>query len=503
MYEEQHFTRDAARASFDESADGITVDDDDVSVDWDDVETVTIDDPPHAQAFGTKDFYKLPATVARPIPQPYQYGEDSVVWLKKPREGLKDAAWSLENAPWTMDHPDTGMVKNVDDVRGFWSDPRYVDGLDDLDADLHVPTDDEEAKEFIEENGDVSVGFYNRITEVSDYDGVVGGEDDADVDLDGYQTDMIFDHVASVAVGRCPSEQGCGIDSHSHGHIDNDFKSGTNIIHKGDGEEGAHPDRDDMTVDGGGEVDGQWYAVPSEDTTGDEPKYPIDSCSDVQDAWHLRGHGEGLKIEQSTLENRIKRRAEALGCDVPGEDTDDSLYEIAPMCNNTEDCGCNNETDNTMDINIDDLAVDAALAKIRSQHDGVDERLDELEAYADAAEQAEDAADELGLDGVEDLADSVSVLQEQKEELEQELDEARRPQMEEDAAAIADMTDRFGDDAEAVIDELGEDPQAVADKRELVEDLVDGYSETTANADTGSESSTSTVDGYAHTPWDN
>lgn len=62
-----------------------------------------------------------------------------------------------------------------------------------------------------------------------------------------------------------------------------------------------------------------YYAVKASETTGDEPKYPINNCSDVQDAWKLRSHGKGLKISQKTLENRIKRRARELGCEVPGE----------------------------------------------------------------------------------------------------------------------------------------------------------------------------------------
>lgn len=525
MYDEQHFTRDAAAVRFDEDADGITVDDGEAQFDWDAVETVTIDDPPHADGFDSKRFYKLPATVAKPIAQPYDFGSDSITWLKKPREELKKAAWSLDNAPWTMDHPDSGMVKSVDDVRGFWRNPRYIDSLDDLDADLHIPVGDEEAKEYVEENNDVSVGFYNRIARVDSYDGVVGGTDDDGVDIEGYQTDMLFDHVASVAVGRCPGSEGCGLDDMEHGHVETDsFKRDTVPTDKteeaevsvvGDSVDGT--DSMQATTDqpsGIKEADGEWFAVGPDEHTKDstdhpgDHMYPVGGCGDINDAWRLRSHGEDLEISQDTLEQRLIRAAEAQDCDsVP-----DTMEEMMDS-SETTDCGCggnaeaDDRDDTTMEIEFDDLSTKAALAKVEEQHDGVAEHLDDLREYEDAAEEAQEAAEELDLDGVQDLADSVSVLKEQKEKLEEELDEARRPQMEEDAKAIAEATDRFGEDAEEVIENLDEEPETIADKRELVEDLTEGYDEQTANPsdDDGTEQRTTDVASgrYAHTPWDN
>lgn len=524
MFDEQHLTHDTARVSFDDDAPGITVDEEDgVEFEWDDVETTTVDDPPHAEAFDSKEFYKIPATVAKPIPQPYQYGEDTV-WLKKPREELKKAAWSLDNAPWTLGHPGTGMVKNVDDVHGFWGNPRYIDSLDDLDADLHVPVGDEDAKEYLEANADVSVGFYNRIARTDDYDGIIGGEDADGVEIEGYQTDMLFDHIASVGVGRCPSGAGCGIDSAQHGHVgvvdEDSFKRGTRIMDTSDEADGA--DSMDETEDAGRTIDGTWFAVPPEDTSGDDPKFPIDSCSDVQDAWQLRGHAKGLSIDQSTLENRIQNRAESLDCDVPdAEESEDSLdaLEAALDRYDIDGCGCgcggdcdDEDTDTTMEIDFDDLSTEAALAKVSAQHDGAEERLDELREAEDAAETAQEAADELDLDDVSELADAVSMLRDTKEDLEETVSELERPSIEEDAEYIAGATDRFGDDAEEVIESIEEDlddgdslKDAVESKRELVEDLTEGYDEQTANS--GGEGgdggeSTGRTGKYAKTPWE-
>lgn len=331
MYEETQFTRDAATVTFHEDADGITVDEGDASFDWDEVETVQIDNPPHTDAFDSKEFYKIPATVARPIRQPYRYN-DNTVWLKKPRDELKRAAWSLDNAPWTMGHPDSKMVKSVEDIRGFWGDPRYHDRVDDLDADLHIPINDSEAKEYLEENSDVSVGFYNRIARVDEYDGVVGGSDD-DSDLDGYQTNMYFDHVASVGVGRCPGEKGCGIDSPTdHGHVS--FISDTSIkdgIRDGMDYRITASYDDGFTTDYRDEDDKYFAVSPSEG--GGEPKFPVNSCSDVDDAWKLRNHGD-ISISVSTLEERIKRRADAMDCADPEGESDDT------DCGDCTDCNC-------------------------------------------------------------------------------------------------------------------------------------------------------------------
>ena len=234
MNDKTLFTHDAATAVFKDDADGISVDDNgDAEFNWNEVERVRIDDVPWADAFETTEFYKLPATVARPIPQEYQFGEDRLT-LKKPRQELKQAAWSLHNVPWTLGHPNSRMVRQTSDIKGFWRDPRYIDSMDNLDADLYIPVEDEEAKNFVEKNSDVSVAFYNKISKVDSYDGVVGGADDRG-SVDGYQTDMYFDHVASVPVGRCSGSQGCGIqDSPDTGKVTDAFAVSDKRVLMGD-----------------------------------------------------------------------------------------------------------------------------------------------------------------------------------------------------------------------------------------------------------------------------
>jgi hypothetical protein len=102
------------------------------------------------------------------------------------------------------------------------------------------------------------------------------------------------------------------------------------------------------------------------------------------------------------------------------------------------------------------------------------------------------------------------MLVDRRDELEEKVAELQRPAMEEDAHFIAERTSRFGEDAEEVIDELDADPEKVADKRELVEDLTEGYDTQTANAGDETEDSGSSPQSpvgssggrYASTPWE-
>lgn len=54
--------------------------------------------------------------------------------------------------------------------------------------------------------------------------------------------------------------------------------------------------------------------------TDGEVKFPIDDCSDVSDAWGLRGHASGVEGGQAAVERHIKRAASELGCDGPWND---------------------------------------------------------------------------------------------------------------------------------------------------------------------------------------
>src|SRR6056297_2958831 len=209
-------THDSGVSAFDQASGVVDSNDNSVNFSWDEQHIVRVDAPADLEgAFDTDKFYKIAdATIARPIKQKYRVG-DSIKTYKKPAEELQKAAWSFDNSPYTIDHPSTGMVKDIDDVEAFWRNARYDNDSERLLADLYVPVTNDKALNYIEENQDVSVGFYNRV--YSEYDGDTG--DLTDNDVDGFQVDIFGNHVAGVEQGRCSAENGCGLDSAEYGSI--------------------------------------------------------------------------------------------------------------------------------------------------------------------------------------------------------------------------------------------------------------------------------------------
>lgn len=461
MYNKQIFTFDAATVAFKEKADGVVVDSEgEVTFEWDAMERVRVDDVPWTDAFETREFYKISATVARPVKQTYLMGEDEVT-LMKPREELKKAAWSLHNCPWTLGHPDSRMVKSVDDIHGFWRDPRYIDALDCLDADLYIPINDSDAMEYVEKYGDVSVGFYNVLSRVDSYDGVVGRADDMD-GVDGYQTDMYFDHCASVPAGRCSPEQGCGI------HQDNSkgFINLTNTTQDSDSFMGVDASRYVNPEDD------NWYAVPPADNPDDEWKYPINNCNDAKDAWNLRNSSD-ISISVETLEGRIKDRAGELDCTLP-ETATDSLFGTDAFYKDLNKT-MTEETPTGDATFVADMAVDAIAAKNEGVQALVDEA-EELRAQVDSHE------------------DEMKLKDEKLGELEAKVDEYESAEKQELVDHITERTESLGTADELMELELTD----LQDKKDLVDELV--ADEKTANG--GGEESTPTLTKQRATPWE-
>lgn len=489
-----YFATDTVSATISESTDGVTTTDDgDLSFQWNAIPTVDATEVPSAyrEFFDTDDFYKFDATVARPIEQQYYINGDEYTF-KKPREELKQSAWSLDNAPWTLDHPDAGRVTSVDEIHGFWKNPYYDDDGDNLRSSLFVPTADETALEYIADTEDVSVGFYNRLAQ-ADEDGI-----------DAYQTSMYFDHCASVQRGRCPSEKGCGLetDGVDHGHMvetDGMTANGNVPDHRIDGttmidaSKFVHPD------------DGQWYAVPPSDNPDDKWKFPVNNCRDVDDAWHfaIRERGD-ISISFGTLMDRIQRRAKDLDCNVPGTSNDSEQLSVdslttdyyTDLYNETmtdPDCDCGGDgSGDSVTFPVADMDPEA----VRRRNDSVDELLSEkdetIAEYEADAEALNSVRETIDVDDDDSVVDAVESLHEEYDRLREWRDEYEASRKDDLVEKITEVADYEADDFEdadlETVEDKWETIQSVTDTSEVDEEP--DTSPTTANPSTDNEGPT-------------
>ena len=446
---ELYFTNDTVEVDL--GLDSVETDSEGKVVDFslDKERIVTVENVPWREGFDTDKFYSAEATVARPVKQTYLYdGEEKT--FRKPAEELKKSAWSLDNKPFTTGHPETpsGRVRGRPDVDGFWREPSYDSDKDELNAQLYIPVDDRETLEYVAENDNVSVGFSHRIRHAPDDEGV-----------DGHQVDLYYDHVASVEEGRCSDEDGCGIELDSVVNVtDNEYgysitpSYGAFSKDADDGTTGIYFDNDYR------DEEGTYYALSPEEGKG-QPKYPIRDCSDAEDAWNLRNHGDYLPSTE-TLERRIKRRATDLECDnMPWENENDSKSDT--MTDN--DCGCGTQ-DGGVDVSVSSFSVDA----IRERNDEVQELFEEKQELEEQVDEYEEELEEY--EGVQEEIDT----------LREELDEYKSQERQEIVDSITDITSTWDEDelTELSVDELEE-------RHELAKDIASESG--TANPDGGSD----------------
>jgi hypothetical protein len=196
IYEQQYRAVDSLQLeAVDAGSDG-------ESLTWDEETLVTIDNQPWIDAFDTDRFHKAEYVVTQPAEQPY-FVDGQQYTFTKPRDELKEAQWRLDNLPWTIEHPPEKRVVEIDEARGFWRGPYYDEGVDEQRAHLYVPANDDEALQYAAEHDGVSVGFTHGLARVDEYDGTIGGDVTLD-NVDALQTDLYYDHVATVESPRLP-----------------------------------------------------------------------------------------------------------------------------------------------------------------------------------------------------------------------------------------------------------------------------------------------------------
>lgn len=381
-------THDAGISAFDSAEGPVSTTNDSVSFNWDEDHIVRVDAPSDLEtSFDTDRFYKVSdATIARPIKQDYVVG-DSVETYKKPADELRKAAWSFDNKTFPLTHPNSGMVKNVDDIHGFWRNVSYNDEEDRLMADLYVPANDDEALDFIEEHQDVSIGFYNRVQ--TDYDGDTGDLDGDDVD--GYQVDIYGDHIAGVKRGRCSGPDGCGLDGQPHGEIMSESV-------------------DTITADDRGDEDN---AEPTEDCGCDNPMSDTDETEDGFDIPDLSVDAIAAKNDAIS---ELKEERDTLRSNL-----DEMESEIEEALDSAENFEVHLDEDECVCDAVEDLVAD--LDEKAEKAEQVEELQDELQEYReDEREEALDTLEDLGADTDEfedaDLPELESEIDRREEVLE-------------------------------------------------------------------------------------
>lgn len=207
QFDERHYSYDSTTAEFQFDSTDVATDDRSMDVWWDAQPTVDANEVPsyYNDFFDADAYYAIDTTVAKSVPQQYWIGDEEYTFLKPPEE-LRKATWSLDGKPYTLTHPSEGAVRSTDEIHGFWGQPRFDEDTNESDATLYFPTNDSEARSFVADHDEVSVGFINTLVQ-SDQD-----------DIHAEQTDIYYDHVASVKNGRCSKEDGCGLKGFASGN---------------------------------------------------------------------------------------------------------------------------------------------------------------------------------------------------------------------------------------------------------------------------------------------
>ena len=394
---------------------------------------VEIDKQPWIDFFGTDTFYQFEPVVARPIVQRY-FLNGEVYRFKKDRQELIDAQWQIDNLPWTVTHPDNDTISSTDEIRGFFRDPWWDDAVDGQRAKLFVPDNDEAALDYIRENRGISIGFSPEFEWVDNEE------------YDAIKRNLLYDHIASVAHGRCSVEDGCGLDVvDDGGEIAHRMKP----VSKFEADDGCGPAESCSAgpcscgehTDSGVPItdEGVHYGIkPSENPDGDW-NFRLETPEDIRDAFNQRE--DDYTIDSALLVKRIKTRSDQLDCSP----------EYKPWTSDTT------MTDNPFD-DLDPSKV--RIDVLADSHDGVASLVDERDELEERVDALTDKKDE--------LEERVNALKEKKEQLADSLKEYQASEKEQVVDEIMDLTDHW--DREDLMDV--DDLEKLTDRREFAAEAL-------------------------------
>jgi len=231
--------------------------------------------------------------------------------------------------------------------------------------------------------------------------------------------------------------------------------------------------------------DGSWFGVAPAENPDDEPKFDLNNCNDVKDAFNLRNNGD-IDIATDTLVNRIQRAADFHDCpdsQRPWTDADNTTG-VQP------DDQTDTDTDTTTHMSDDKTLSEFIDEQNLTAEDVIDALDVEVPTEPTAHYDGEPTADELSedFDAVDLLIDEKETLESEVEELSDSLAEYRKTEYEQKVDDLVDLTDKWEKDE--LMEKFDADEDAwtiddVEDRIELVEDLKS--SEATTITDSGED----------------
>lgn len=245
----------------------------------------------------------------------------------------------------------------------------------------------------------------------------------------------------------------------------------------GDGQQLTHDAPDGIYVE-----DGSWYGIAPSETADDEPKYELNDCNDVKDAYNLRNNGD----------YDIERAASAHDCsDETRPWLDDSSQDDDATSGSTHSDFDTTMTDDN-DSGEPSIDTDSLVAGMS---------LDALAESNEKVEQLRADKDDLA-STVDVLEDKVETLEDENESLEADLEDYREAEKDELVDAITDLTSAWEADSlrEESVDELER-------RKTIAEDAATSPSTPTDEETTDDEPTTDSAsdDGYTvsmdHRSW--